>query len=52
VLLLAGEVQGAMRVADVHCATCGARIGWKFCEDLTFREGNCNQVGMRMHVRR
>ena len=44
VLLLAEEMQGAMRVADVHCATCGARIGWKFCQDLTFQEENCNQV--------
>ncbi|KAL4426120.1 hypothetical protein ABPG77_002706 [Micractinium sp. CCAP 211/92] len=37
--------QGAMRVADVYCATCGARIGWRFCADLSPGLENCNQVG-------
>ena len=25
-------LQGEMVVADVHCAKCGDRIGWKFCK--------------------
>ncbi|KAL4452153.1 hypothetical protein ABPG75_007815 [Micractinium tetrahymenae] len=37
--------QGEMRVADVYCTTCGARIGWKFCSDLSPGLENCNQVG-------
>ncbi|PSC71169.1 peptide-methionine (R)-S-oxide reductase [Micractinium conductrix] len=37
--------QGEMRVADVHCATCGACIGWKFVSDLSPALENCNQVG-------
>ncbi|EFN55053.1 expressed protein [Chlorella variabilis] len=37
--------QGEMRVADVHCTACAARIGWRFCRDLTPALDNCNQVG-------
>lgn len=37
--------QGDMRVADVYCATCAARIGWRFCADLGAQQDNCNQVG-------
>lgn len=33
-----------MRVADVHCATCGACIGWKFVSDLSPALENCNQA--------
>ncbi len=36
-----------MRVADVYCATCGARIGWRFCADLSPGLENCNQALLR-----
>ncbi|PRW57347.1 yippee-like protein [Chlorella sorokiniana] len=37
--------QGPMRVSDVYCARCAARIGWRFCRDLLETQPNANQVG-------
>ena len=36
--------QGSMRVADAYCSSCGGRIGWRFCADLSQGLGNCSQV--------
>lgn len=36
--------QGPMRVSDVHCGRCAARIGWRFCRDLLEAKPNSNQV--------
>lgn len=36
--------QGPMRVSDVFCARCAARIGWRFCRDLLPSQPNANQV--------
>ena len=44
--------QGAMRVADAHCARCGARCGWKFVADgLVNMRRNAEQVGRWGFVR-
>ena len=37
--------QGPMRVSDVYCGRCGARIGWRFCRDLLESQPNGNQAG-------
>jgi hypothetical protein len=37
--------QGQMQVADVYCVRCHARIGWRFCADLSASQENANQAG-------
>ena len=44
--------QGAMVVADAHCARCGARCGWKFVADSPVNmRRNAEQVGRWGFVR-